>query len=126
MTYGRFLLGYSSISSGDTSPSNLLNAYLYQLSVNGTSVNGAIGSDEVYKYIYMGYSRINTKAPLTAYVRYRTNSNGTYSSWSSWTNIANSDINSTRYVRIFQLTEAMSTKIIEIQMSDSKSVSNDF
>lgn len=126
VTYGRFLLGYSSISSGDTSPSNLLNAYLYQLSVNGTSVNGAIGSDEVGKYIYMGYSRINTKAPLTAYVRYRTNSNGTYSSWSSWTNIANSDINSTRYVKIFQLTEAMSTKIIEIQMSDSKSVSDDF
>lgn len=126
VTYGRFLLGYSSISSGDTSPSNLLNAYLYQLSVNGTSVNGAIGSDEVGKYIYMGYSRINTKAPLTAYVRYRTNSNGTYSSWSSWTNIANSDINSTRYVKIFQLTEAMSTKIIEIQMSDSKSVSDNF
>lgn len=126
VAYGRFLLGYSSISSGDTSPSNLLNAYLYQLSVNGTSVNGAIGSDEVGKYIYMGYSRINTTAPLTAYVRYRTNDNGTYSSWSSWINIANSDINSTRYVKIFQLTEDMSTKIIEIQMSDSKSVSDDF
>ena len=126
VAYGRFLLGYSSISSGDTSPSNLLNAYLYQLSVNGNSVNGAIGSDEVGKYIYMGYSRINTTAPLTAYVRYRTNDNGMYSSWSSWINIANSDINSTRYVKIFQLTEDMSTKIIEIQMSDSKSVSDDF
>ena len=126
VAYGRFLLGYSSISSGDTSPSKLLNAYLYQLSVNGNSVNGAIGSDEVGKYIYMGYSRINTTAPLTAYVRYRTNSNGTYSSWSSWINIANSDINSTRYVKIFQLTEDMSKKIIEIQMSDSKSVSDDF
>ena len=45
---------------------------------------------------------------------------------SRWINIANSDINSTRYVKIFQLTEDMSTKIIEIQMSDSKSVSDDF
>ena len=125
VSYGRFILGKST-SSTSTTPNLLgLDGDLYPMKVNGTTASKLMLESEIDNYIYMGYARTNTVAPTSVYVRYRM---GSSSSWSNWITISNSSDRAISYKSMFKLTESIATSgvAVQIQISNSKSVSDNF